>query len=47
MAQLKQGTAPWQKPWKPGQPGCFYSHESHNGQTLQGHKCHSTDGRRP
>lgn len=23
IAQLKQGTAPWQKPWKPGQPGAF------------------------
>lgn len=23
ITQLKQGTAPWQRPWKPGQPGAF------------------------
>lgn len=23
IAQLKEGTAPWQKPWDPGQPGVF------------------------
>ncbi|MGK5078768.1 zincin-like metallopeptidase domain-containing protein [Janthinobacterium sp. HLX7-2] len=23
IAQLKEGTAPWQKPWQPGEPGAF------------------------
>ena len=29
---LKQGTAPWQKPWQPGEPNAFIPHNPTTGQ---------------
>ena len=36
IAQLKQGTAPWQKPWQPGDPLLSFPHNPNHKETLRG-----------
>ena len=36
IEQLKAGTAPWQKPWEPGQPGAFMPMNPTTGKRYKG-----------
>lgn len=36
IQQLKEGTAPWQKPWEPGQPGAFIPNNPTTGKRYRG-----------
>jgi antirestriction protein ArdC/phage/plasmid primase-like uncharacterized protein len=36
IEQLKEGTAPWQKPWEPGQPGAFLPTNPTTGKRYRG-----------
>lgn len=36
IKQLKEGTAPWQKPWQPGQPGAFIPTNPTTGKRYRG-----------
>jgi antirestriction protein ArdC/phage/plasmid primase-like uncharacterized protein len=36
IEQLRQGTAPWQKPWKPGQPGAIIAMNPTTGKRYRG-----------
>lgn len=36
IQQLKEGTAPWQKPWEPGQPGAFIPMNPTTGKRYRG-----------
>lgn len=36
IEQLKEGTAPWQKPWEPGQPGAFIPTNPTTGKRYRG-----------
>jgi putative DNA primase/helicase len=36
IEQLQQGTAPWQKPWEPGEPGTFMPHNPATGKRYKG-----------
>ena len=36
IEQMKQGTAPWQKPWEPGQPGAFIPTNPTTGKRYRG-----------
>ena len=36
IAQLKEGTAPWQKPWQPGEPGAFLPFNPTTGKRYKG-----------
>ena len=36
IKQLKEGTAPWQKPWEPGQPGAFLPMNPTTGKRYRG-----------
>ena len=36
VAQLREGTAPWQKPWQPGEPGAFLPFNPTTGNRYKG-----------
>lgn len=36
VAQLREGTAPWQKPWQPGEPGAFLPFNPTTGKRYKG-----------
>ncbi|MEG0884405.1 MAG: zincin-like metallopeptidase domain-containing protein, partial [Janthinobacterium sp.] len=36
VAQLREGTAPWQKPWQPGEPGAFLPFNPSTGKRYKG-----------
>ncbi|RZA10533.1 MAG: DUF1738 domain-containing protein, partial [Proteobacteria bacterium] len=36
IEQLRQGTAPWQKPWEPGQPAAVFPMNPTTGQRYKG-----------